>query len=370
MKNALLISCFDWYKTRLAPIRDYLNDLGYDVTILESDFDHIKKTPIENRFPECTYIHVPSYTSNISVSRIRSHLSFGKSVRQYIKNLEPDLIHIQVPPNNTARYCTEYKKKHTETRLILDIVDLWPESMPVGKIRNYLPGKIWKGWRNNCIATADHVFTECDLYRKELEEVLDKDKSSSLYLFKEQTEEERKKIIEIITTNNPKKNVVNFAFVGSMNNILDIEGVCSVMEKFKEAGNECIFHAIGDGEKREQFEQAVKAVGCIPYFHGAIFDEVKKIDILAPCDFAINMMKDSVSVGLTIKSIDYLSYGLPLINNIKGDTWQLIEETGIGINVGSEFQINKSINHGNVYQVFEERFSKESFVDQLKGVFF
>ena len=44
------------------------------------------------------------------------------------------------------------------------------------------------------------------------------------------------------------------------------------------------------------------------------------------------MMKPGVCVGLTMKSIDYFCYGLPLINNIPGDTWQLVEEHGIGVN--------------------------------------
>ena len=43
-------------------------------------------------------------------------------------------------------------------------------------------------------------------------------------------------------------------------------------------------------------------------------------------------MKKSVCVGLTMKSIDYFEFGLPIINNIKGDTWNAVEEYGIGIN--------------------------------------
>ena len=38
-------------------------------------------------------------------------------------------------------------------------------------------------------------------------------------------------------------------------------------------------------------------------------------------------------MGLTMKSIDYLSFGLPLINTIGGDTWDIIEKYGIGVNV-------------------------------------
>ena len=30
--------------------------------------------------------------------------------------------------------------------------------------------------------------------------------------------------------------------------------------------------------------------------------------------------------------MDYFCYGLPLINNIQGDTWELVEQYGIGVN--------------------------------------
>ena len=37
-------------------------------------------------------------------------------------------------------------------------------------------------------------------------------------------------------------------------------------------------------------------------------------------------------MGLTMKSIDYFCYGVPMINSIQGDTWRLIEDYGIGVN--------------------------------------
>ena len=44
-------------------------------------------------------------------------------------------------------------------------------------------------------------------------------------------------------------------------------------------------------------------------------------------------MKDSVCVGLTMKSMDYFSGGLPILNTIEVDTWDLVEQWHCGINV-------------------------------------
>ena len=44
-------------------------------------------------------------------------------------------------------------------------------------------------------------------------------------------------------------------------------------------------------------------------------------------------MKPQVCVGLTMKSLDYLWGGLPIINTIQGDTHKICEEEKIGWNL-------------------------------------
>ena len=360
MKKALMISCFDWYKTRIEPIRHFLIDKGYDVTVLIADYDHIKKRPIEKKYPECTYVSVPQYKKNISFKRLYSHMNFGKSVSKELKKTKPDLIYLQLPPNNIARYCKAYKQKHPDTVLILDIIDLWPESMPLDRIRNLPPAKVWRGWRDNCIDAADHVFTECRLYQEKLN--MDKSRTSTLHLFKNQTEEDKGLVEDIIKKREKRDDLIKFVYLGSMNNIIDIEGICAVIKSFIDKGYKCELHAIGDGESRTQFESAVKQTGCETFFYGVIFDEKEKIRILAPCDFAFNMMQDSITVGLTIKSIDYFSYGIPVINSIPGDTRELIAANGVGINVDAGKSIEyKNIDHEKVLAFFDEKFTKTGF---------
>lgn len=80
------------------------------------------------------------------------------------------------------------------------------------------------------------------------------------------------------------------------------------------------------------FLNRLNVAGATVKYHGIIYEESMKIQILGLCDLAFNLMKESVQVGLTIKSIDYFSMGIPIINNIKGDTWKLVEENCIGFN--------------------------------------
>ncbi len=84
------------------------------------------------------------------------------------------------------------------------------------------------------------------------------------------------------------------------------------------------------------------------------------------------MMKDEVSVGLTIKSIDYLSYGLPLINNIKGDTTKLVQDEKIGQNInidinGSCVDVDRllKIDRAKVLEVYDTLFSENVFNEKV-----
>ena len=112
------------------------------------------------------------------------------------------------------------------------------------------------------------------------------------------------------------------------------------------------------------------------YDYGEIFEEEKKIQIMTKCDFGLNLMVKSVRVGLTIKSIDYLSCGLPLINNIQGDTWNLVNNGNIGINyendserlINNIMEIDISELKKNAIECFSEYFAKNVFEDTFEIV--
>lgn len=368
MKTALFITCYEeWYFDRLEPIISMIKKKDYNVICAVSDFNHRGKHKSNCTQKECIYIHVPPYRKNISVERIVSHVIFGYRIKLLIKKTNPDLIYLVLPPNNTARCCRHYKQRYPETRLVVDIIDLWPESIPLGRLKKTLLARIWKKWRDETIKIADHVFTECNLYREKLENVLPQSKSSTLYLFKDQTEEERALIQKIVDNRVLDNHKIQFAYLGSMNNIIDIDSICEVIKQFMDLGYECELSAIGDGESREKFERSVKSCGCTTHFYGTVFDEMEKIKILVPCDYAFNMMHSDISVGLTIKSIDYLSYGLPLINNIKGDTWTLVENEQIGLNVNDSKILRIEIDHNSVLSSFDKHFTREAFVKSVNG---
>ena len=128
------------------------------------------------------------------------------------------------------------------------------------------------------------------------------------------------------------ENELQFCYLGSINNIIDIPRItaflreCSVHKK-------CTLHIIGDGENKEYFIQEVLCVGVNVVDHKEVYDFQRKQEVFDQCNYGFNVMKSSVVVGLTMKSLDYMCAGLPIINTIKGDTKDFCEEWDIGFNL-------------------------------------
>jgi len=137
-------------------------------------------------------------------------------------------------------------------------------------------------------------------------------------------------------------------------------------------------HIIGDGEKKQKLLQTLDNNNIYYVDHGRVFSFEKKFEIANNCKFAINIMKPTVKVGLTMKSIEYFQFGLPLLNNIKADTYEIVEKYNVGYNVTDNFnKLEKILNltdHEHLLMrersriVYEKLFSEKSFQEKVKKI--
>ena len=105
-----------------------------------------------------------------------------------------------------------------------------------------------------------------------------------------------------------------------------------------------------------------------------------KYEVLPQCWFGFNGYLEETEVALSYKSVDYLSYGVPLINSAKLDTFDLVNGSEIGFNFSrenlsvlidrlisiefSEVEILKS----NSFNTFNELFSGESLFSDMDAI--
>lgn len=325
MKKCVLVNCFaSSNEMRVEPIREVLDAKGYDTIYISSDYHHALKKYVELD-PSIVPIHVHAYKKNLSIDRLLSHREFSKKVYEYLCKVQPELIYIKFPPNMLVKAAYEYKKNH-KCKVILDMFDLWPESLPVSKMTKKIAYpflSVWAGYRDKYISCADLVLTECNMYREVLSDILPQN-TYTLYLTK-------KDVIDYqFNPSIPGK--IRLCFLGGINYLTDIEAIGKLIHDFREQG-ELSLDIIGDGQRREDLIKVAQENGCETRFHGIIYDEGKKYRIMSNCDLGLNLVKDSVRIALSIKSVEYFRAGLGVVNNVPFDTWKIIEESKSGINI-------------------------------------
>ena len=114
--------------------------------------------------------------------------------------------------------------------------------------------------------------------------------------------------------------------------------------------------------------------------YGISFDENFKKNIFSKCWFGFNGYKQSTEVALSYKSVDYLSYGVPLLNSAKEDTNRLVTSEKIGFNFNKDNLESLVIKLStispqeviemkkNAYKTFQEKFSGKSYYNEMDAI--
>lgn len=366
--KAVIISLNDsyYYNIRTKYIEHILKEEGYEVTVLSADFDHRYKKKYAKNRDGLVRLSVPEYKKNISFKRIYSHYIFSVKVKRFLKKNKFDLIYAIIPPNLILSKL-KYIADNEDLIKICEVGDMWPESLPISdKVKKfiYLPLAYWKLLRDRNLGYFDMVITECDKFESYIRKI--HPNTRKLYFCK-------KKNIR----NYELKSKLSLLYLGSINNIIDIDKITDICNEIKKH-REMNLHIIGDGEKKEFFLEKLKLNNIEYIFHDKIFDDNKKMKVFELCHFGLNIMKNSVYVGMTMKSLDYFSFGLPIINNIDGDTKSLLMDNNIGYNcIENNDFINKLIKLNDVtysnmvnetYRVFDENFNVDLYKEELRGI--
>lgn len=364
MKVAI-VNCFDTFMDRQQALMDFFKARGDSVTAFLSNFQHRNKSTWPVAPEGYTLIPGLPYQKNLSIKRMYSHSRFAQAAREVLAQEKWDLIWVLVPPNSLVKQCAQYKQTHPNTKLVFDVNDLWPESFPLGGLKSLPPFQMWRSLRDKHLMAADYVVTECDLFRKRLN-LEQNDNASTIYFCKPEEKQELDRTAVL------PEDHFSICYLGSINHIIDIDAVVAILSSLK-AVRPVKLHIIGDGENKLHLINQVQGIGVEVTDHGAVYDAAEKQAVFNRCHFGLNVMKPTVCVGLTMKSIDYFAGALPVINSIPGDTWELIERHGFGFNWDGSRELDwLSLDQPKARQAarkfFEEELSYRSFSHRLESV--
>ena len=395
------------YDCRAEAAGEYFIHKGNTVQYIFSDFDHLRRarrgisgTAGKTDSGSAVYLPMRPYRKNLSARRLLSIRRFAGDVEAYLNGkletlqksrgtawvAENVLVWFLIPANSFVRAASVLKKRYG-VRIVLDLIDLWPESIPRPELQKLPPMRVWASLRDRYLDCADWIFTECSLYQKILD--LPEKKTTVLPWFKDEPDGREKtgsSAAVSASVGRQDKQPLQIVYLGAVNHIIDIELITEFLRRVKEflgrENRELLLHLIGEGEHKQDFLRSL-AEGEIPFRdYGAVYEEEQKKSILQPCSFGLNFMKSSVRVGLTMKSIDYLSFGIPILNTIPDDTWELVDREKIGVNVDRDHletavQAVAEISadpeewqamHVRARETFEKNFTRQAFWQVLDSV--
>lgn len=359
--KAVALTCFESNEERVRFVCEACHMKGYETSVVTSDFSHARKQKRKTVPDDYRAIDTIPYQKNLSIARMYSHRKFAKDAFKYIQELKPDLIWLMTPANSLIKEADRYKKKNPSVKIVIDMIDMWPESLPFSFSKDLFPFAIWKKIRKDHLSCADYLVSECNLYQDILKNEYN-GPMKTIYWSRDSKAVKEKAILP--------NDRLSLCYIGSINNIIDIDRIAELI------GNcdaPVILHIIGDGENKDRMINTMDKI-CEVVYHGVIHDEKEKSEIFRNCHAGINVYKEGLYIGLTVKCIDYFEHGLPVISNIKGDTWRLVENYHAGINVDDKTAIHCSEiidfreNNGNIYRLFEENFTKKIFIKNCQEV--
>jgi glycosyltransferase involved in cell wall biosynthesis len=352
MKKIILISVFGHPEnndnSRISNVYDYLTG---EKLIITSDFDHKLKTYKNKDFPSnrnIMHLHVPAYKKNISLYRIYSHYIFSKKKKKYLQGLyeKPDIIYCAMPTSTAAYIAGKYCKKNN-CKFVIDVIDLWPDSLiPVSKLAKlmfpflFVWGKITK----KAYQMADLIYAESKQYAEIAHAVNPDVPYYYAYLGVDLIQFNNKVDVQI----SKNEGELLICYGGSLSNSYDFDTLLDALVFLKEKDFPYKFIFVGDGlqgaylkEKIGQMQLNAIITGALPY------DAF--IDYLSQCDIGINIFKKDTKVIHSYKFNDYLLANLFILNSLEGETAEMVEQ----YHVGKNFNFTTNLLKDVLYDVCE-----------------
>jgi glycosyltransferase involved in cell wall biosynthesis len=296
----------------------------FDVDVLTSDWDHHRKTrqapSAWSAIRDVIALNVPAYSKNVSLRRLLSHVVFGLRAARWVRQRrgEYELVYVTAPLNLTA--CVVCLTL-SDARRVLDIVDLWPDSLPFPTWLRILGAPlfaVWRHLRRLACRHADAIVTVSDSFLAECGRFADGRPVTRIRLSHDAAVEDHEPAPE---------GECDIAFVGNIGHLYDFETLLDAIQTAPGVR----LQIVGDGDRRGWLVRECTARGLRYEYHGVIYEGETLARLLRRCRVGFNGYRRT-SATISYKAGTYFSAGLPILNSMGGDLAQVVKEEGLGAN--------------------------------------
>lgn len=357
------------------------------ITVLIPDFNHQNKRyyePGEANHVNQKLLHVPAYKKNLSLSRIWSHVVFAKKVNRYLNSQkeEPSVVYCAMPTSSAAYVCARYCKRHG-VKFVIDVIDLWPDSLlPLTKGRKVIKAMLypWTYLTRYAYRYADVIMAESVKYAQEVKKYNKVADVYPVYLGVDKNIINKVKVERPVVLTKPKDELW-IAYAGSLGTSYDFETLLDAVKTIHGKYKYKLWF-VGDGVKHEEIENYISKNRLNAEITGFV-DYERLLGYLTYCDIAINIFKPNTKVEYSYKFNDYVATDCFVLNSLKGETAEMVDEYKIGRNFNFSNQplgdvLNDTLAHWNEYahwnkncqQLIMQKLDKEKIYRIVKDIFY
>lgn len=347
--NIWLISAFEptpydkSFSARFISIAEECLKRGHSVHFFSSTFKHSTK---EQRFNttrtldiaenyELTFIKTPSYSSNISLSRLWSHKKLSYKLLTELKKQaeKPDAIFMAYPPIDTAEQVSRWAGKN-QIPFLIDIIDPWPEDFR--KLMKFLPEKIQdillipflqktKKILNSADAITGIAKARIDWAQKYCSTCKEMD-----YFYPSADLDAVQKKLEQIGKEVKKDSKLRVIYAGSFASSYDIPTILGAAKILNSEYPEKIeFVLAGAGPQENLVNEYVSKHKNMRYVGRIPKEELMKEYYLADLGLIQHFPKATQTV--TYKLFDLMSSGIPILNSLESELNDIVLSNKVGL---------------------------------------
>jgi hypothetical protein len=327
---------------RYMSIADALNKNGVEVTYFSSTFRHANKhvrfeaqtEMFDEQGVKTVFIQSPGYTKNLSRARIKAHKVYTENLMKYFRESEskPDLILSAFPPIDTPLEVSIWAKEKG-IPFVFDIIDPWPDV-----ILRVLPDKLktfglffignYNKKVKRLIQNANGIVAISNQY-------IDWVKTKQAGTYKTAAfyptvpfKEVQQKLSRIERKDSDKLRII---YAGNLGIAYDIPCILKAAEKLEsDHPGKTHFAIAGVGDHEGLVKEYASRLGNIVYLGRIGYDDL--LVQYANTDLGLAQYSKGATQSVTYKFFDYLSAGIPILNSLKSEMWELIDEKSIGAN--------------------------------------
>jgi glycosyltransferase involved in cell wall biosynthesis len=333
-----------WQEYRSSMLSRALARAGHRAVWWISNFEHRSKTfrsPTWQRRElddGTSVIVVPTtaYHGHISLPRISSEREFAKRlVEQATRESRPDVVVLAEPAlfygPPVVRWC-----RKTGVRLVVDVLDLWPELFsvvlprPLRRLERLAFAPLYAR-RRRLLRAADGIVGVCRDYLAPATGAGATCPTDVCYLGVPPVRPGDAQPGSAIALPAKPAGETWFVYAGTFGEAYDLGTVADAVRRVLSSGARCRFVFAGAGPLRPTVEALSASHPGAVHFIGTVSPGVLR-QVYEACDAGICSYSPGSTVAMPVKLFDYIGAGLPVLNSLTSECGSLVDSSGCGVN--------------------------------------